>query len=152
MAFNISSVVDRAFSWIIFKISIVNFNWILIQTVHLRYNWFYVPFLRKSLKLFCSVTRCIIVLKNDFIITEPSFYRWNQNIIRDYNVYNCINFWSNDCHIPLSFKWHVNIFSRSFEIYFFSLSGHLFTFHLKGTSKNSASSVYDSNLLTTIKW
>ena len=33
------------------------------------------------------MTRCIIVQKNDFISTEPIFYRLKEKIIQDFNVH-----------------------------------------------------------------
>ena len=43
---------------------------------------FCIPFLNKSFNNLCSVTRCIIILKNDFIIDKPIFYQWNKKIIQ----------------------------------------------------------------------
>ena len=55
---------------------------------------------------FSFVTKCTIILKNDFIVSKSIFYKWNAKIIQDFNVHRCIDCWGNDCHLPESFKWH----------------------------------------------
>ena len=43
---------------------------------------FYIPpWKKKSFNTLCSVTKCIIVLKNDFVITKTFFYQWNEKVI-----------------------------------------------------------------------
>ena len=49
-------------------------------------------FLKESFNAPLPMTRCIIIiLKNDFIITEPIFYGWNVKIIQNINVYGRID-------------------------------------------------------------
>ena len=50
---------------------------------------------KKSFNSFCSMTRCIIILKNNFNITKPIFYLCNEKIIQVLHVNNCIDCWDN---------------------------------------------------------
>ena len=61
---------------------------------------------KKSFNLLCSVARCLIILKNDSIITKSIIYRWKEKIIRDFNVLLCIICWDNYSPLGPSFKWH----------------------------------------------
>ena len=61
---------------------------------------------KKNLNYFYSLTRCIIVLKNGFIITKPIFHRLIKKSIRSFYVHISIDCWSNGYHFSWSFKWH----------------------------------------------
>ena len=92
------------------KIPTVNFQLDLDPDCSLAISMILYAFAEKKKRSYnhlCSVTRCIIVFKNDFIFTKKIFNLWNIKIIQDFNVYMCSDCWSNDCHLPHSFKWYV---------------------------------------------
>ena len=66
---------------------------------------------RNALTL-CSVARCIIILKNDVIITKSIFYWWNETSAQNFNLHLCIDCWGNDCHLPWSLTWHATPYHK----------------------------------------
>ena len=54
------------------------------------------------------MTRCIIALKNNFIVTKPIFYQWNEKIIQDFNIH----MYMDCCHLSWSFKWHATSYNE----------------------------------------
>ena len=95
---------DGAFSWTKFL------DFLSIFSIGFRpwpYNWFYMPFLKKkNLNSFCSVTRSLIVLKNDFIINKPIFDRLTVENFPDFKCVYCL---SSNCHFHWFFKWQPHI-------------------------------------------
>ena len=79
---------------------------IWIRNIHWPCHWFYMRFLKKTFDALCCKIRCIIALKNDFVITTSIFYLWNEKIIQNFNVYLCIGRWDNNWCILWLFKGH----------------------------------------------
>ena len=48
-------------------------------------------------------------------LTNQIFYWWNKKIIQIINVHICTDCWSNDCNLPLSFKWHTTLYHEWLE-------------------------------------
>ena len=67
---------------------------------------------KKSFNPICSITRYIIILKNDFIITKLIFYRW------DFNVYMCTDF-------EVMFAIITNNVKNDFQVFFRLLSSYV---------------------------
>ena len=84
--------------------------------------WFYMPFLRKNSNPFCSVTRCIIVLK--ITLSSPIF---------SYSEFQ----WIDSCQL----LWSLNNIQPHFmndlgKFTCFSSGNHLYMFHLNCTKKS----------------
>ena len=98
-------LIDGAFSQTIFYNFHHKFSLGLLSklfTCHVIY--FYVLFLKKSFNPFCSVTKCIIILKNDF--TNFLSMEWENHPEFQCGLDMCVHCWDNDCHLLWSFKWH----------------------------------------------
>ena len=109
----------------VFKYFTINFHF------NVDWNCWLAMALKKSFHPLSSVTRCIIVLKNDFIITKPIFYQLNRKIIQNFYICKCIDCWGNDCHHPGSINdMQYNIMNDSGNLFdFFSQS----SFHVNGS-------------------
>ena len=96
-----SALQDGALSWTIF------FNFHHKFSIGLRFELFsghiieLICFSWRNALTLCSVARCIILLKNDVVITKPIFYWWNETSVQNFNVHLCIDCWIDDCHLPL---------------------------------------------------
>lgn len=80
------------------------FIWIEIWTVCCPCHWVDMPLLKKSFCTLCSVARCYVILKSDFI-TNPIFYWWTQKIIQNFYLHLHIDRSGNDHHLSWSFTW-----------------------------------------------
>ena len=73
---------------------------------------------RKTLISFYSMTRYIIILENDFIITKPIFYWQNEKM--------CTDCWGNDFYLLWSFKWHATPYHNLGNLLFFFRQSSLY--------------------------
>ena len=116
------------------------FNWIEIQTICRPWHWPYVSFFKECFHTFCSMARCIVILKNDFIIPKHPFKWWDKKSVQNVNINLCIYWRCNDNHLPSAFTWHAAPYHQWLWKSACFLQAVVFT-NLIGTAPNKSSSI-----------
>lgn len=107
------------------------FNRIQFQTVSWSCHWVYMPFLKKTFNVFCSVAICIIMHYPYHILEREKCPKCLCSL--------SIDCWGNDWHFPCSFTWHASSYHKlSGELWF--LSGVVLMKHKE--NRSSITSLY----------